>query len=131
MVAPPSDGGFNAFSSSTTTQAAPGAMVAPLGGGDKYAALADLDSVFGATSSGLPVNWDASFGGGGRESWAGGGGQATSNGVTASTPATGALLSCLVLCALVLGGITQGRDIVREKFLCYIYFFRINFFPNS
>ena len=92
--------------------------MAPLGGGDKYAALADLDSVFGATSSGLPVNWDASFGGGGRESWAGGG-QATSNGVTASTPATGALLSC-VLCTLF-----WERDNPRKKFIYHIYCFRI------
>ena len=92
-------------------------MVAPLGGGDKYAALADLDSVFGATSSGLPVNWDASFGGGGRESWAGGGQQATtSNGVTASTPATGALLSCLVLCALVWERDKPGKGYCGKSF---------------
>lgn len=85
--APPSDGSFGAFSSSpmsTTTTSS--AHVVPPFGGDKYAALADLDSVFGAPSSSLPVNWDSSFGGGGRESWAGGG--VPSNGVTASTPAT-------------------------------------------
>jgi len=100
MTVPPSDGGFGAFSSSpmsTTTTSS--AHVAPPSGGDKYAALADLDSVFGATSSSLPVNWDSGFGGGGQESWAGGGGGGAggvpSNGVTASTPATGALPSSL------------------------------------
>ena len=100
-TAPPGDGGFGAFSSSpmsTTTTSS--AHVAPPSGGDKYAALADLDSVFGATSSGLPVNWDSGFGGGGQEAWAGGGGGGAggvpSNGVTASTPATGAVPSSLL-----------------------------------
>ena len=110
MPAPSSDGGFGAFSASpmSTTTTSSANVAPPSGGGDKYAALADLDSVFGATSSSLPVNWDSSFGGGGRESWAGGG--APSNGVTASTPATGAVLSSFLGALAGISGILGGMS---------------------
>ena len=77
----PANPSSSAFPTSTTTSTAPpgsGGGGGGLSAGDRYAALASLDGVFGSTGADKTVNWDGGFGGpvvssGGPIPWGGGG----------------------------------------------------------